>query len=349
MKKTISFNLPLTGLLFLTLNVACQNRDIPDPNLSVRKGKAIVITGAAAKIPQEAALLEELYRKNRLNDVVFISGASSGSINAVVLNAILKGNYTWEEYKVTLYGITNDSIYSISEGKKLPVNTQPLKEFLTNIISAKIGYKQLKDLPYPTAISIADVHILEFKDRSYRLCNKSINKESDSTLDLIDVLMASCSYPLAFPECYIRNASTIPNVAYIDGGIAADHVPFQAVIEFEKFRRMDVDTLIIVSRKSDPATKFDEEMHQFGIDKHDLADKLGISLEDISQEGFIKRLKALQTEDPSLAARTYIYVPDFPEEFHLFDFGTLKEQYIASHNWAVKNKPVPLAEYLRGK
>jgi predicted acylesterase/phospholipase RssA len=331
------------------MTTRCQNKDIRDPNLPVRHGTAIVITGAAAKIIQEAALLEELYYQHKLNNVVFISGASSGSINAVILNAILTKKYSWGEYKKELFGITNDSIYTYSADKKLPVNTEPLKHFLTSEISNKIGFNQLKDLPYPTAISIVDMHILEFKDRSYRLCNIKINKESDSSLNIVDVVMASCSFPLAFPASYIPNVRTIPNVSYIDGGIAGDHIPYTAVIEFEKYRGQEVDTLIIVSRKCDPAIRFDDEMKQFGIDKSDLANKLGISLEDIALEGYIKQLKALQKEDPSLAERTYIYVPDFSQEFHIFDFGTLKEQYDATHAWAVNHQPILLKKYLKGK
>jgi predicted acylesterase/phospholipase RssA len=349
MKNLWSFNSLVTYISFLVCTTSCHNQDIRDPNFPKRQGTAIVITGAAAKIPQEAALLEELDRKRKLNSVVFISGASSGSINAIVLNAILSGHFTWDEYKKSLFAVKNDSIYIQSEDRKLPVNTEPLKNFLTFIITDKLGYSQLKDLPYPTAISIADLHLLEFKDRSYRLCNKKINKESDSSLNVVDVVMASCSVPLAFPARHINHVTTIPDVSYIDGGIAADHVPFQAVIEFEKFRGIEVDTLIIVSRKCDLAAKLGDELSQFGIDRHVLADKLGISIEDIAQEGFIKRLKALQREAPSLAERTYVYIPEFSQEFYLFDFNTLREQYKLVSEWASKNKPVPLAEYLEGK
>jgi hypothetical protein len=57
------------------------------------------MTGAAARIPQEAALLEELYNRGLLKNVVFISGVSSGALNAVMLNGILSREMTWKEYK----------------------------------------------------------------------------------------------------------------------------------------------------------------------------------------------------------------------------------------------------------
>ena len=43
------------------------------------KGVALVITGAAARIPQEAALLEALDERGLLKDLAFVSGDSSGA------------------------------------------------------------------------------------------------------------------------------------------------------------------------------------------------------------------------------------------------------------------------------
>ena len=42
-------------------------------------GVAVILTGAVARIPQEAALLQELDRRGLLKNVVFISGVSSGA------------------------------------------------------------------------------------------------------------------------------------------------------------------------------------------------------------------------------------------------------------------------------
>jgi len=74
----------------------CSNQGSA-PDYPIRKGTAILMTGAAARIPQEAALLEALYKRGLLKDVVFISGVSSGALNAVMLNGILSGKITWNE------------------------------------------------------------------------------------------------------------------------------------------------------------------------------------------------------------------------------------------------------------
>jgi predicted acylesterase/phospholipase RssA len=324
-----------------------RDKYIQEPVFQKKHGTAVIITGAAAKIAQEAALLEQLHNKGLLNNVVFISGASSGALNAAVLNAILEKKITWSEYINILSNLSNNDIF-IRNGKKLPVNTQPLRNLIKRIVTDSLGYEKLSDLPYPTSFSIVNLKILTFKDRTYRLCNRSINRESDSTLNIVDVLMASSSYPIAFPPVNIGNIKTIPNVPYHDGGIAADHVPFHSLIEFEKYSGFEVDTMLIISRKRDSISSINMELQQFGIDRFKFFDKF-VSPEAISSRGFYKRLKELKIEAPNLAKRTFVYVPDFKEEFLMFDFSTLKKQYEVTLEWAKTHDPVPLDEFLKLK
>ncbi len=334
-----------TSLWILT---GSRDKDIRESANSKRQGTAIVITGAAARISQEAALLEHLYNRGMLNDVVFISGASSGGLNAAVLNGILSGRLTWAEYRGILGNLKNDDIFN-RNGNKLPVNTEPLRELITRVVSERLGFKTLYDLPYPTALSVVNLKAVPFKDKTIRLCNRRINPESDSSLSIVDVLMASASYPFAFPPIRIENVKTIPDVNYYDGGIASDHVPYQAVIEFEKMRGVGVEKMIVISRKMDTIPNLNREFLQFGIDKFKFFDKMGVSPEAISNRGFYKRLKDIQKESPSLAERTYVYVPDFQDEFLMFDFSTLKQQYEVTSNWAQTHEPVLLKEYLKSK
>lgn len=333
-------------IVCIYLFTGSRDKEVHEPIGKGRHGTAVIITGAAAKISQEAALLEHLYNMGMLNDVVFISGASSGSLNAAVLNAILSGKYTWNEYREILSKLTNDDIFT-KNGTKLPVNTEPLRKLITRIVVDRLGYNTLADLPYPTAFSVVNSKVLPLRDRTFRLSNKQINSESDSTLSIADVLMASAAYPFAFPPVLIRNVKTIPNVPYLDGGIAADHVPFQALLEFENFRGVEVEKMIIISRKRDTIANLNDELLQFGIDKFKFLDKMGFSPEAISNKGFFKSLKELRKEAPSLADRTYIYVPDFKEDFLMFDFNTLNQQYEVTSQWAKTHSPVPLTQYLK--
>ncbi len=346
-RRKIYLSLLMVFVLFLVFT-GSRDKDIRVPQFKERHGTAVIITGAAARISQEAALLEHLYNKGKLNDVVFISGASSGALNAAVLNAILNGTYTWKGYKEILSHLTNDDIF-IRNGKKLPVDTDPLRNLIKRIVSDSLNYKSLSDMPFTTSFSVVNLRAISLKERTLRLCNRRINPESDSSLNIVDVLLASSSYPFAFPPVKIRNVKTIPDVPYHDGGIAADHVPYHALIEFEKFSGFEVDTMIIVSRKRDTIPNFNEELQQFGIDKFKFFDKMGVSPEAISNRGFYKRLKEIQEDSPNLAERTYVYVPDFQDEFLMFDFSTLKQQYEVTSNWAQTHEPVLLKEYLKSK
>lgn len=321
-----------------------QNKTPGSPTGQKRKGTAIIITGAAAKISQEVALLEQLHNNGEMKDVVFISGASSGALNAAVLNAILKNKFSWEKYKNILFKLRNNDVF-LRSNDKLPVDTKPLRALIERIVSDSLGYTSLSDLPYPTAFSIVNLK-LPFHEKTIRLCNKKINPESDSSLNIIDVLMASAAYPIVFPEVKINNVSTIPDVPYADGGIAADHVPYQALKQFERYIGTEVEKVIIISRKRDKVADLNEELLQFGINKGSLFDKLGISPETISGKGFHKELRMIMEKDSSLANRTYVYAPDFPETFLMFDFNTLQTQYEISSKWAKENPLLPLREYI---
>jgi predicted acylesterase/phospholipase RssA len=97
------------------------------------------MTGAAARIPQQAAMLEELYDRGLLKDVEFISGVSAGALNAVMLNGILSGKITWDEYRDILFNLKNSDIFLLQENNKLPVNTEPKYRLFKEIVEGRLG------------------------------------------------------------------------------------------------------------------------------------------------------------------------------------------------------------------
>jgi predicted acylesterase/phospholipase RssA len=304
------------------------------------------MTGAAARIPQEAALLEELYDRGLMKNVVFISGVSSGALNAVMLNGILSGKITWEEYKEILFNLKNSDIFVQEEEKKLPVNTGPARDLFKKIAEERLGFHQIGDLPLMTEISITNLKDFDLKKKVYRMCSRKINEETDTTLSLVDIMMASSSFPIAFPPVRIRNVKTIPDVEYVDGGVGDDHVPYHALLEFEKFRGKGVQKVYIISRKSDSIPEVSEELKALGIDDKGRFDKLGISLDNILKKGMIKRLEAFAEEAPDLIMLSYVWIPDFEKDFLMFSFNNLEEQYSLTMRWAKNHDPVPLGNYL---
>jgi predicted acylesterase/phospholipase RssA len=310
-----------------------------------RSGTAIIMTGAAARIPQEAALLEELYNRGLMNNVVFISGVSSGALNSVALNGILSGKMTWDEYKKILFGIRNNDIF-IQEGKKLPVNTDPERQLLINVAEKRLGFHTIGDLPFMTEISITNLKDLDMKAKVYRMCSRKINDDTDLSLSIVDILMASTSFPVAFPPVRIKNVKTIPDVEYVDGGVGDDHIPYHALLEFEKYRGEGVERIYIISRKSDSIPAISEELSALGINDRKIFDDLGVSFDNIMKKGFIKRLKDFSREAPELIPLTYIWVPDFKKDFLMFNFDKLQEQYDLTTSWAKTHEPILLEKYL---
>ena len=347
MKKLFIF-IGILSIPMLLISLTEQNeKEIQPPQkIGKRSGTAIIMTGAAARIPQEAALLEELYNRGLMKDVVFISGVSSGALNAVMLNGILSGKLTWAEYREILFNIKNSDIFVQEKGKKLPVNTEPARKLFKKIAEERLGYHQIGDLPIMTSISFTNLKDFDLKKKVYRMCSRKINPETDTTLNLVDIMMASSSFPIAFPAVRIQNVKTIPDVGYVDGGVGDDHVPFHALLQFQKFRGAGVEKVYIISRKSDSIPEISEELKVLGINDKGRFDKLGISLDNILKRGMIKRLEAYAEQAPEMIMLSYVYVPDFEKDFLMFNFGDLREQYSLAGQWAKVNDPMPLGNYL---
>jgi predicted acylesterase/phospholipase RssA len=347
--KKITFA-TVIGLLIVVLILIFSRKHIGHESVSdgQREGVAVILTGAAARIPQEAALLEELYRRGQLNNVVFISGVSSGALNSVMLNAILSGKMSWDDYKGLLFSLKNSDVFIQDDGK-IPVNTTPARALYKKIVEDELGYMTIGDLPIATEISFTHLKELGMKKRVYRMCSRKINDETDTTLNLVDILMASSAFPVVFPKIRINNVKTIPDVEYIDGGVGDDHVPYHSLLEFERYRGIGVEKVFVISRKSDNLAEISEELKGLGIQDNGLFDNLGISLDAILQKGMIRRLEAYASEAPGLLPLTYIWIPDFNKNFLLFNFDHMQEQYDLTMQWAQTHDPQPLSEYLQSE
>ena len=343
---------PILAALALTLSLApkATGQASPSParesaGPAPRSGTALVITGAAARIPQETALLEALDERGLLKDLVFVSGVSSGALNAVALNGILAGRMTWEEYKGILFGMKTSDVFTRS-GRLIPVDTTPARNLYRKVVEERLGYRRIGDLPLATALTVTRLKDLGLAKTAYRLCSRKINEESDPEIGLVDILMASTAFPLVFPPARIPGAATIPDIAYVDGGAGEDFVPFEALLEFEAARGRGVDRVYVVSRKNDGLGAAREELRALAGADEKMAAALEIPLEAIVHRKLNEGLRVLERRAPELAARTYIWKPEFPEEFQLFDFSNLERQYSLTREWAASREPVPLGLYL---
>jgi hypothetical protein len=262
-----------------------------------------------------------------------------------MLNGILSDKMSWEDYKKILYNIKNDDIFKHGE-RKFPLNTSPARDLYKKLVEDKLGYYTIGDLPIFTGISITHLKELDLKKSVYRMCNRKINSETDTTLNLVDIMMASSAFPYVFPPVKINNTKTIPDVLYVDGGVGEDHVPYHALLEFEKFRNAGVEKVFIISRKSDGIPELSEELKGLGINDKGIFDKLGISMDGILSKGIINGILSFSKAEPELMKNAYVWIPDFQANFMFFNFDHLKDQYMLTSQWAKTHDPIPVGEYL---
>lgn len=347
--KIFVFSIVLLVLIYIGLVIGTLTAQPEIETISSdyarRGGTAVVITGAAARIAQEVALLEKLQQSGWLSDVCFISGTSSGALNTVMLNSILENKFSWQRYHAILFNLRNENIF-LKYDRTLPVDIAPLQGLLKKVINDSLGYHNLGDLPYHSSISISDFDLVPPFSKTYQLSNIKINDESNPDFNLVEVLLASSAIPILFPAVRFREPFGLPNSTFVDGGVSDDHIPYEAVLQLEKYRGFGVDTLIIVSRKSDTGTGVSNEVQDFGTIDSRIFYKLNHWIDNAAQKGFIKSMKRLQQNYPELAACTFVYIPDFEENFALLDFSDLKKQYEVTYKWAASHPPVPLNVYL---
>lgn len=338
--------LSLIVVLFISISGSSVTEEQKKSTNPRPNGTAIIMTGAAARIPQEAALLQELDRRGLLKNVVFISGVSSGALNAVMLNGILSRRMTWSQYRNILFNLKNDDIFTQDADQKIPVNTEPARKLYARVTEKQLGFHKIGDLPFMTEISFTHLNAFPPKKDIYRMCSRKINEETDTDLSLVDIMMASSAFPVAFPPVRIRNVKTIPDVDYVDGGVGEDQLPYHALLEFQKFRGAEVEKVYIISRKSDSIPEISDELKTLGIDDGGIFNRLGISFDVILSKGVYRRLENYSDEAPELVPRTYVWIPEFNENFLMFNFNNLKNQYTATTKWARKHNPVPLNDFL---
>jgi predicted acylesterase/phospholipase RssA len=178
------------------------------------------------------------------------------------------------------------------------------------------------------------------------LYSRKINQLTDTTLSIVDITMASSAVPLVFPSVRIRNVKTIPDVKYIDGSVGDDHVPYKALLEFQKYRNRNVEKVFIISRKSDSIPNLGDELRNLGFDNIKTPDRFGLTVENILKRDIIRKLMDFEQEAPELRGRIYVWIPDFEKDFLLFNFDNLKEQYDLTLHWSKTHNPVALEEFL---
>jgi predicted acylesterase/phospholipase RssA len=328
--------------LFLLLFGVCIvfSKPIDKP---VGKGVGFAFSGAGGRIGQHLGLMEALVKgftpsREKIRPS-YLSGASSGALSSVVLNAIfetedrnLTNGITWESYKQDLFTLKNNDIYDTSVRGLADIflyniphgyilDTANFEKFIRPY-AERMNYKTLGDLYLPTAISIVN-QSSGFAERLWS------NDPRVAHLDLIDVIMASTALPIAFPP---RKVKGFGETVWIDGGTGIDTIPVYALLS-----NPAVTDVYIICYGSALTSGGSGTLPYVLDDIAILRNSLAV-INDMRVDLFDGAIDmAADSDVPS-----FVFIPHLNQTFSALEFEEEQLEYNLSRAWATNNNPLPI-------
>ncbi|MCR9171587.1 MAG: hypothetical protein NXI10_03785 [bacterium] len=337
----------------------------------------VMITGAAARISQEVAILDYLMTpdptsgKQRLvinKDTTQLIGFSSGSLNLLALNLCFRyfdGSNTpagqeslkiWNEiYKErVLWGLKDADVFDkrkLLEGSIL--DTTPLRATINNFIHSIMTNEQegsvlFGDLAFHSSI------LTYSKDEKTTVW--AVNDTGgQQSLFLTDLLMGSTAIPVVFPHQKINQSGDetsrngFPEGKFEDGGTKGQFVNFESHLVGKKYQ-----DLFVISPMREAGTELEEKITEelkklklFEAAKNEIG-KLLATLNYNAFHTFLEKL-SVANADNSIAENVYVCIPRLAENYGFLDFNDEQAQYNSVATWITENPDkmaVPLATYL---
>ncbi|MBN1924717.1 MAG: patatin-like phospholipase family protein [Prolixibacteraceae bacterium] len=308
---------------------------------------ALLLTGAAARISQEVAIIDKLIEYHELNideDNTMFAGFSSGALNIAALNSCFRKNnpLEWNKYykNEILFNIRNDDVFK--KIKFIPLDTIPLRKTIDNFI-LKAGIKTLGELPFQS-------YILAFWYRRLKTVWAYSENFKHKALDLSDVMMATTAIPIIFPDQTISSNEKI-NSSFLkgsfgDGGAGGTFKRFEYYLKKYYKQNGKLDNIYIISPmrelSHDDYQDLYNMMPSFEMLKLKLKEVklLRIFLGMISQNGFDTFIKRFYkwTRKKQIANNIYVCIPRLPQNYPILNFGLQKEQYKSVCEWIDNNR-----------
>ncbi|MCK9205481.1 MAG: hypothetical protein M0P66_00070 [Salinivirgaceae bacterium] len=324
---------------------------MPTPSLKT----AVFLTGAAARISQEVALLDQLMAQKGLTlsqDQTLLAGFSSGSLNLAAINACFsKGSKLgWDKYykQSVLFPLRNSQVYKV---KLLPFDTNPLRDTVTTFVK-NMDCQWMGDLPFHS-------YILTFSWKEMETLWACSRDDNQKAINLVDMFMASTAIPVLFPSqeihCQPGKTSNFPDGRFADGGTGGTFKQFEHYLGTYVAANGPFDKLYIISPMREKADKesrlmkaFLKAEHKGGIDFAKLDDHLGnISLNTFLK--FCERLNNWSFNGKPMANEIYVSIPQMKRNFNILNFNRQQKQYETVGQW-IKDHPeklaIPIQEYL---
>lgn len=331
--------------------------------------KAILLTGAAARISQEVAIFDKLQERsvNPLSiseqDTV-IAGFSSGSLNLMALNACFRDDkpLDWKSYyqEKILFTLNNKDVFKNRKIPFIPLkDTTPLRKTLNRVLS-DTNQQLVKDLSFESYI--LTMLKRKGKDKKHKnnketlwACSKDALHEY---LQLSDVLMSSTAIPVVFPSqkihCTKGHNTDFPKKKYRDGGTRGTFVNFKKHLGKRVQEQGAFEELYVISPMRESSDEEIRNMENSVLNDHHNFEKPKLKgfLSHISMKTFMKFLVKLNDwkyEGKAMAKHIYVCIPEMESNYPILDFDHEKEQYQTVCNWINKhpqNLAIPLQEFI---
>ncbi len=321
---------------------------------------ALLLTGAAARISQEVAIIDQLIDQKNLTiseERTMVAGFSSGALNAMAINACFRKEapLSWDDYykKEILFQLKTEDVFL--RKKLLPYNTKPLRSLIEQFIE-KADFNMLSDLPYHT-------YILAFNIFRFKTiwANNRLNRNGYARL--ADLLMATSAIPIIFPDATVgkigKKRCSIARPGYIDGGAGGSFKRFKPHLSKFINRNNTLKNIYIISPMREVSAadynEFNALLPTPEILKLNLKDfkLLKGFLHMISMNGFDKFIEEFHewtsARPTPVAENIYVCTPRLKENYPILNFDKQEEQYNAVKNWAIQNPKelaIPITDYI---
>jgi len=301
-------------------------------------GVGLAFSGAGGRIGQHIALAEALiegtYPGAQPIRPGYLSGASSGAITSVLLNAVIQhketgvGNWTWDVIKSILFhlqtgDVIDDSILGILRIEEnirngFILDNTPLINFLKRNFQTA-GYNKFGDLYIPTSISLVN--------QSSGLTHRFWSDDPQyAKLDLLDLVIGSSSLPLAFLP---RKINGLGDTIWIDGGTGIDTLPVYPLLQ-----RKEVTSIFTACYNSAFTSGGGSEpawLDNLLLLKNGLA-----AIDDMRVDLFVGGVDIVSSQTTKPA---YMYIPALNQTFSVLDFDHEQLEYTLTAEWTKLNKP----------
>jgi hypothetical protein len=322
----------------------------------------ILLTGAAARISQEVAILDLLFADGlEINqDETLLVGYSSGAMNLLALNGCFcnDSKVKWSDYykEKVLFKLKDKNVFELlpTTGRSI-LNTAPFRPFLGNILG-DMGFSSYGELPFKSYVLTSQYHQLT-------TCWADNKNPGHGQLDPTDLFMASTSIPVVLPSQEIKNTKEgvdrdFPTGNFIDGGTwgAFKDYETQLIPLIKKNGALDELHIVSPMRESlDELNATKKELikgfglkHKAEVDYNEFKKSFKIGFGEFIH--FVEGLNALNASK-EIANEIYVSIPAMKKNTGILSFGKQEKTYKKVYDWLTGDGKdqfkVPIATFLK--